>query len=172
VRKPWWAGETEEERLAAMIDEVRLYMAAVREAGLTSEQLNEMTFARSPNPRGGDLMHSGKWMVFCSPAYHAEVWGKIKAGTEAGTLGDAAKTVPPLVPQRALLTCVYTYDYEDHEDVCRVLGALRELGFSGRLNYKRDADTGLNGIYGEGASIYVSQPGTLDFEDRREQEAR
>jgi hypothetical protein len=35
-----------------------------------------------------------------------------------------------------------------------------------RLSYKRDADT-LGGWYGEGVATYVSQRGSLDFEDRR-----
>jgi hypothetical protein len=109
-------------------------------------------------------------MLFTSPEYHEEVWQKIKDATESGRLGCAAKATARSSPlyraSRGLATFVYTYDFEDHPDVARVLAALRELGFTKRLSYKTDADT-LEGHYGEGVSIYVSQPGALDFEDRR-----
>lgn len=158
------------------------------------------TFAWAPGADVDDPTRSGKWMVFTSPEYHAEVWEKLKAATKAGELGTAAKTggddervrfaldlyakrvasgeqprmkamddltkVYARIKTRALLTCVYTHDFEDHDDVRRVLVALRGLGFNGRLSYKRDLDT-LQGHYSDGVSIYVSQPGSLDFEDRR-----
>jgi hypothetical protein len=62
------------------------------------------------------------------------------------------------------LICVYTRDWQDRDDVRRVLGALRELGVSWRLAYKTDEATGA-GVYGRGSSIYVSQPGSRDFKD-------
>ncbi len=109
-------------------------------------------------------------MLFSSPEYHAQVWEQIKTATEAGTLGISAKTTsrdrPDYRLMRGMLTCVYTCDYEDHDDVKRVLVALRELGFEQRLSYKTDEDT-LSGRYGEGVSIYVSPQGSRDFEDRR-----
>ena len=41
-----------------------------------------------------------------------------------------------------MMTCVYTYDFEDIDDVRRVLVALRGLDLmNARLSYKRDADT-------------------------------
>ena len=48
----------------------------------------------------------------------------------------------------------------------RLLVALRELGFTARLSYKTDADT-LTFNYGPGTALYVSQPDSLDFENRR-----
>jgi hypothetical protein len=66
-----------------------------------------------------------------------------------------------------MVTCVYTYDFEDLNDVRRVLVALRHLDFPrARLSYKRDVDT-LGDAYGDGVSIYESQPGSEHFEDRR-----
>lgn len=144
------------------------------------------TYAWAPAAPEPDFSRSGKWMLFCSSEYDDEDWAKIKAATEAGMLGVAAKTAPkagkispaqwetlktlyPHVTDRfetAKLTCVYTYDLNDHDDIRRVLVALRELGFTGRLSYKTDADTG-KGNYSEGVSVYVSQPGSMDFEDRR-----
>ena len=67
--------------------------------------------------------------------------------------------------QRTKLICVYTRDWEDQDDVRRVLGQLRDLGVTWRLSYKTDEAT-LSGVYGTGLAIYVSQPGSLDFDDR------
>jgi hypothetical protein len=124
-------------------------------------------------PRQGprDFEKCGKWMLFSPTADHDDVWAKIRRTTEAGELGCAAKaaTARPnglQTSSRALVTCVYTYDFEDLDDVRRVLVALRRLGFGGRLSYKTDSDT-LQGRYGRGVATYVSQPGSLDFEDRR-----
>jgi Domain of unknown function (DUF1917) len=113
---------------------------------------------------------SGKWLVFTPPDSHDEAWDKIRAATELGELGYAAKAATALQGRvnraGALVTCVYTYDYEDHDDVQRVLAALRGLGIEGRLSYKSDEATS-QGTYGRGTAIYVSQPGSSDFEDRR-----
>lgn len=121
----------------------------------------------SPVARGP---RSGKRLVFTPPGNHDEAWDKIRAATELGRLGYAAKAARALQGRAnragALVTCVYSYDYEDHDDVRRVLAALRELGIEGRLSYKSDEAT-LQGTYGRGAAIYVSQPGSSDFEDRR-----
>jgi hypothetical protein len=115
---------------------------------------------------------TGKWLLFTPAEDHNAVWAKVRAATEAGELGIAAKasTARPNPHQGgsgALLTCVYTHDYENHDDVRHVLASLRKLGFDGRLSYKTDDDT-LSGKYGRGAAIYVSQPGSPDFEDRRQ----
>ena len=57
----------------------------------------------------------------------------------------------------------------DHEDVSRVLIALRGLGFNERLSNRTDVDT-LAGRYGSGAATYLSQPNQLTFEIRRSTE--
>lgn len=121
----------------------------------------------SPVARGP---RSGKWLIFTPPEDHDDVWDKIRAATELGRLGYSAKAATALQGRAnragALVTCVYTHDYEDHDDIRRVLAALRELGIEGRLSYKSDEAT-LQGTYGRGTAIYVSQPGSSDFEDRR-----
>lgn len=111
-------------------------------------------------------------MLFTPAQNHDDVWKKIKKATESEGLGFAAKaaTARPNLNQvrpRVLLTCVYTYDFEDLDDVRGVLSELRTLGFNGRLSYKPDAYT-LSGVYGSGAAIYVAQPGSLPFDDRRQ----
>jgi hypothetical protein len=138
-----------------------------------------------------DCSRSGKWTGFVTPEDQDEVWEKIQAATEAGNLGPAARTRPEAtvssrqlqalealvaagalsaevvaaIPDTSLLTCVYTYDFNDRDDVGRVLVALRELGFGGRLLYTTDTETS-EGDYGDGPSIYVSQPGSVDFQDQ------
>jgi hypothetical protein len=124
----------------------------------------------APPPSVARGPRSGKWLVFTPPEDHDDAWDRIRAATELGGLGYAAKAATALQGRAnragALVTCVYTHDYEDHDDVRRVLVALRELGIGGRLSYKSD-ETTLQGTYGRGTAIYVSQPGSSDFEDRR-----
>jgi hypothetical protein len=118
--------------------------------------------------RPGDRV--GKWLLFTNLDGHDKVWEKIRAATEAGDLGCRAKAAtarpnPLKGSSNALLTCVYTCDYQDLDDVQRVLAALRGLGFGGRLVYKTDEAT-MSGRYGPGSAIYVSQPGSQQFEIR------
>jgi hypothetical protein len=104
-----------------------------------------------------------------------DVWAKVAAATARGDLGIAAK-VSTLVnnefnphsegPQLHVI-CVYTGDCRDSDDVVRVLASLRGLGFTQRLSYKEDGATFAN-IYGAGAALYVSQPGSTTAERRRE----
>jgi hypothetical protein len=125
-------------------------------------------FAESPNGNLRDLRRSGKWIVYVAPEHHDEVWKKVRTATRKGTLGVSAKaaTAKPNGSSRALSVIVYTADYEDHDDVRRVLAGVRDIGINGRLSYKRDEDT-LAQRYGKDTAIYVSQPDSLDFEDRR-----
>ncbi len=127
-------------------------------------------YADAPWASERSCPRQGKWLLFSSPEYHAAVWETIKTATEAGTLGISAKTTSRTRPDygvmRGVLTCVYTCNYDDLDDVRRVLVALRGLGFARTLSYKTDEDT-LSGRYGKGVSIYVSPQGSRDFEDRR-----
>lgn len=114
----------------------------------------------------------GKWMIFTDPSRQDAAWSTIREATEQGQLGVGAKAATarpnPLRGRSAyLLTCVYTGDHGNHADVRRVLAALRELGFAAWLSYKAAEDT-VSGVYGPGSAMYVSQPGALDFEDRRD----
>jgi hypothetical protein len=115
----------------------------------------------------------GKWLAFVGEADVDAVWEKVTAATLSGRLGLAAKVATawpnPLARLSKRLICVYTYDFTDHEDVARVLVALRDLGFKERLSYKTDVDT-LAGRYGSGAATYVSQPDQRTFEIRRSTE--
>lgn len=115
---------------------------------------------------------SGKWLVFAYLSDHDAFWARIREATAAGRLGPESKAATALDRGTAsnansLVTCVYTADHRDLADVGRVLAELRQLGISGRLNYKADSDT-MSGKYGAGASIYTSDPGSFEFcEPRR-----
>jgi hypothetical protein len=128
-------------------------------------------WAESPSFKEEETPRSGKWMIFISQEHHDATWEVIRVATESGELGFLAKAAtafenPLRGAARSLLTCVYTNDYSNHEDVRRVLVALRQLGFTGRLSYKADNDT-RSGNYGKGVSLFVSQPDSEEFEVRR-----
>lgn len=60
--------------------------------------------------------------------------GEKSKSTENGELGHRSKVAtakrnPNARSAATKVICVYTYDYEDTEDVKRVRGKLRELGF-------------------------------------------
>lgn len=113
---------------------------------------------------------SGKWLVFVYLADVDRYWGIISHAVKSGRLGSSAKVAtaapsPLSTNPRVRLICVYTDDWHDKDDVRRVLQCLRELGISWPLSYKTDEAT-LDGRYGAGTAIYVSQAGSDDFDDR------
>ncbi len=77
----------------------------------------------------------GKWMLF------PDVWGLVAEATAAGKLGPTSKAAT----SPGNLICVYTYAFEDNDDVRRVLEALHDLGVCSRdgkpIYYKCDAYT-------------------------------
>lgn len=112
----------------------------------------------------------GKWLVFVYTADVDRYWTLISQAVEQGSLGPSAKVAtakpnPNATNPRARLICVYTADWHDRDDVRRVLRALRDIGVSWRLSYKTD-DATTDGSYGSGSSIYVSPPGSEDFDER------
>jgi len=89
---------------------------------------------------------SGKWLIFIDATKVDSVWKKVKQAVENGLLGDRAKvsTAKPNPnardPNRRVI-CVFTYSYEDIEDMRRVREALRGLGVTEKIPYKADEDT-------------------------------
>lgn len=68
---------------------------------------------------------SGKWLVFVPISQVDEVWVKIQDATEEGRLGDSAKVATAKPNRNASgsskkVTCIYTYDWTDEEDVRRI----------------------------------------------------
>lgn len=55
------------------------------------------------------------------------MWAKVVRATANNELGIAAKISPREDPDRHRLVCVYTRDFNDKDDVARVLKRLKEL---------------------------------------------
>ncbi|KAH8774343.1 hypothetical protein F5883DRAFT_659023 [Diaporthe sp. PMI_573] len=85
----------------------------------------------------------GKWIIYPSPEHSNAVWGKVARATANNELGIAAKISPREVPDRHRLVCVYTRDFNDKDDVARVLRRLKELDLvrQKQICYKTDAFT-------------------------------
>ncbi|KAL8370034.1 hypothetical protein RB595_000407 [Gaeumannomyces hyphopodioides] len=119
---------------------------------------------------------TGKWMLFISPQNVNEVWAKIARATSAGELGSAAKVAtggmlaPPDLA-RTRLICVYTRDFADLDDVGRVLGRLKELGFAAnsQIYYKPDVFTILGIDTGNAFNIRPSIYGSKNISDLMEE---
>ncbi|EDU44534.1 conserved hypothetical protein [Pyrenophora tritici-repentis Pt-1C-BFP] len=92
---------------------------------------------------------SGKWMLFLKLEDVTRIWKQIVSSVIDNRLGCTCKVATDDV-------CVYTKDFEDAEDVLRVLKELDSMGLitAGRsIYYKPDAYTHLD-ITGEKASEY------------------
>jgi hypothetical protein len=83
-----------------------------------------------------------------------EVLGKSRRRDPDGLLGFASK-VSDLGQGGDQVIVVYTANWHDQEDVRRALRALRQLGWTGSLSYKRDEETSSDS-YGRGSTYYVS----------------
>ena len=89
---------------------------------------------------------SGKWLIFSDAAKVDSIWRKVKQAVEDGLLGDrvkvsTAKPNPNARDSSRRVICVFTYDYEDIEDVRRIREQLRRLGVTEKIAYKADEDT-------------------------------
>jgi hypothetical protein len=100
----------------------------------------------SENPEAVWSENSGKWLLFISAPRIDAAWAVIDRETREGRLGVAAKAAtampnPNATSQKMKLICVYTYNFEDLDDVRRVRQRLRELGYTKKIPYKTDAAT-------------------------------
>jgi hypothetical protein len=98
-------------------------------------EAKRQTNGAAPTPRAGS---------FAIPTTLAQVddqWARIKAATEAGTLGYKSKVATASNTGSAdeRMIRVLTYDADDHADVSRVREALAALGFRD-LTYARTQD--------------------------------
>ncbi len=94
----------------------------------------------------GTTPKSGKWLLPLRPERLDEIWPSVKQATEQGKLGQSsmaatAKPNPRASRSGEKMVCVFTYDWTDAEDARRVRQALRDLGITKKLRYKRDEDT-------------------------------
>ncbi|KAG0647124.1 hypothetical protein D0Z07_6932 [Hyphodiscus hymeniophilus] len=105
-----------------------------------------------------------KWMMFCPPQEVNAVWSVVARATAQNDLGIVAKVAPDNGRGDVRLICIYTKDFNDIEDVTRVLGKMKNIGlFESKdvLYYKCDAYTYLNltskNPYNIKASLYNSK---------------
>ncbi|EUC47936.1 hypothetical protein COCMIDRAFT_34503 [Bipolaris oryzae ATCC 44560] len=108
---------------------------------------------------------SGKWMLFPKSVDVTRVWKQIVAGVIENRLGSGCKVATDDGKEERLI-CVYTKDFQDTQDVLRVLRELENMGLlsAGRpIYYKPDAYTYLDlrrenaAEYGLQASLYNSR---------------
>ncbi|KAH7369695.1 hypothetical protein BKA65DRAFT_486796 [Rhexocercosporidium sp. MPI-PUGE-AT-0058] len=117
---------------------------------------------------------TGKWMIFPTPSEVNEVWSVVAHATANNQLGISSKVAPDDGDDRsARLICIYTKDFEDMNDVHRVLLKLKDLGLvqkSKGIYYKCDAYTYLglksSNEYNIKASLYSSKD-LFDAKDGR-----
>ena len=89
---------------------------------------------------------SGKWLVFVDADKVDDIWRKVKLAVEDGMWGDRAKVStakpnPNAQNPNLRVICVYSYNYEDIEDVQRIREQLRCLGVTEKIAYKANEDT-------------------------------
>jgi hypothetical protein len=110
-----------------------------------------MPVQRKQNEDDSDLI--GKWMVFASRDSVDLVWEKLSDAVRSGILSNC--TIATKVSTAARSTnpsfaiMIYTSDYRDKKVVASCLSAIRQLGITGHLYYKTDAQT-LAGVYAGG----------------------
>ncbi len=89
--------------------------------------------------------NAGKWLIFQEPGLVDESWKKVRNATVALNLGISAKvsTSKPNPESRDSRKVIYVYtkNWADETDVMRVREALRSLGFTERIGYKRNIET-------------------------------
>jgi len=99
-------------------------------------------------------------MLFVTETHGESVWKRVCQAVIANTLGTGAK-IAASGPSR--LICIYTKDFDDTEDVTRVLHALRDIEVlpqNGSIYYKPDCFTYLqiynSNKWGFKSSLYES----------------
>ncbi|KAF1810915.1 DUF1917-domain-containing protein [Eremomyces bilateralis CBS 781.70] len=110
----------------------------------------------------------GKWMLFPPLEDLPRIWRKVCEGVIAGQLGPQAKvaTADFEGDPKIRVICIYTKDFDNQDDVLRVLLGLKDLGIvsetdSRGIYYKADAYTYLDiksdNPFGIRASMYSSR---------------
>jgi hypothetical protein len=123
-------------------------------------------------------IHSGKWLLFPDKTNVDEIWEKVKILIAANRLGNGAKVSKGETRNQSVI-CVYTENFEDVQDVFRVLVTLQRNRLQNTaIHYKTDEAT-LQGLYktdeaakragfdsteklkpGQRVSMYFSPPST------------
>jgi len=97
----------------------------------------------------------GKWLLFIEKEEVDRKWEIIKEAIRNNLLGEMAKvSTAKTRKENKHVICVYTYSSEDKEDMEKIRGELRNLGFKEKIPYKRDIET-IKGIYGTKEEFYT-----------------
>lgn len=87
---------------------------------------NDYLYARRQSGKYSALTaRSGKWVIHVSEDKIKEIWNIIKNATINGLLGELSKACI-----NSKIIYVYTYDYEDTEDVYNIRKELYNLGIN------------------------------------------
>ena len=70
---------------------------------------------------------SGKWMIFGTGRPIENQWVKVKEAVNASQLGACAKFSDPSPDHPRRVICVYTYSFDDEEDIWRKLRTLHGM---------------------------------------------
>ncbi|KAJ5115021.1 hypothetical protein NUU61_000780 [Penicillium alfredii] len=155
--------EDESSRLRAAHEKsgAKTTAALTRKLNPLRRELEQNLFAAAREAR----VTAGKWMLFPTVDRADAVWAAVVKALEKGELGDVAKVATDDGSGHARLICVYTNDFEDMEDVKRVLRGLVDAGLveeqARPIYYKCDAYTHLDikssNDYGLKASMFSSR---------------
>jgi hypothetical protein len=160
-----------------LLEEYENESTALREAHDKSGAKTTAALTRKLNPLRRELEKNifalaqetgvthGKWMLFPKVDQVDQYWGAVVRAMEKGELGDVAKVAPDDGSGQPRLICVYTADFEDVEDVKRVVKKLVDIGLVEKgprpIYYKCDAYTHLDisskNDYGLKASMFSSR---------------
>lgn len=93
------------------------------------------------------LENNGKWLVFKEYQYLNDMWLNVLQALNDNLLGRGMKSSTSLYNPHAPndyegVICVYTYNYENVEDVMRIRQALRDIGVTWKIPYKTDVNIG------------------------------
>jgi hypothetical protein len=106
-----------------------------------------------------DTDRVGKWLFFVAEKFIDNTWQNVRKAVEGGKLWKAAKSSTAWRSRGGqYVVCVYTYDYDDEDDVMRIRAYLREMGFNRRTSYKSDAQTkaGKYSVNTDGVALYFA----------------
>lgn len=85
---------------------------------------------------------SGKWLIDTPPEVVDVKWAKLVALVEADRVPGAKRSTATLAALRQGQHLLLAYCYaSDRDSAGAALRVLRDAGFAGRLQYKRDIDT-------------------------------
>ena len=100
------------------------------------------------NPIKFDKSKVGKWMLFIREEQVDEIWDKICRGVKTKNIWKAKVKPKSNLTKKEYPIIVYTYDYEDKDDVKRVLHYLlrNNLTLGKTIYYKLDKQTRIKRI--------------------------